>query len=250
MDLVPSEFRRWGLCTACCEDMACWAPFGALVSAWLNLSRQYSSAHHQNRDTGGQLLKWWWDASLRQVLTVSGCRAAPMTPAQVEMQTEQVQFEEPALPAEQMSANQAGALYIVFAVLRALAGTLVLMEGRRLCTCMQSWASCRICGRACVGQCCCPDHMLACCMHMQLAAIQTSSQAPAACVWLDIQQPFHACSAGLSGSACHPHSAHLLAAPMYTQTQFVRKQLSSQSSKVRLGSSVPSPACRLPPGTI
>lgn len=113
MDLVPSEFRRWGLCTACCEDMACWAPFGALVSAWLNLSRQYSSAHHQNRDTGGQLLKWWWDASLRQVLTVSGCRAAPMTPAQVEMQTEQVQFEEPALSAEQMSANQAGALYIV-----------------------------------------------------------------------------------------------------------------------------------------
>ena len=45
---------------------------------------------------------------MRQVLTVSSCRARPMTPEQVEVQTEQVQFEEPALSAEQISANQAG----------------------------------------------------------------------------------------------------------------------------------------------
>ena len=61
-----------------------------------------------------------------------------MTPAQVEMQTERVQFEEPALSAEQMSANQAGAFpsssfSFVVAVLHALGSTLLRMEGRRLC---------------------------------------------------------------------------------------------------------------------
>ena len=50
--------------------------------------------------------------SMTQVPGVSVCRAGPVTPAQVEMQTEQVQTEEPPLSAEQISANQAGAFYI------------------------------------------------------------------------------------------------------------------------------------------
>ena len=113
MDLVPSEFKRWAPCTACwAEDgMPCSLRGAALCLAQCQQAYTLSTTPEQRHwlSAAGMVVGCEQEAAA-DVFCV--CRVGPMTPAQVEIQTEQVQFEEPALSAEQMSANQAGTFYI------------------------------------------------------------------------------------------------------------------------------------------
>ena len=142
--------------------MACHAPCGVLLSAWQAYTLSPTPEQRHWLSAAGKVVGCEQKAAA-DVLCV--CRVGPMTPAQVEIQTEQVQFEEPALSAEQMSANQAGAFYICCccAACACLAPCCTWRAGTCALACSRGEGGLQGYWGACVSKGCCPDHSSECC---------------------------------------------------------------------------------------